>query len=403
MHYINSKKQVKMKKINFKKFFKLNINTLEFNEIFKILKFKYFKKITRNSLLINNKFLINWKKAQDYLEKEFKTKEHNERLITQSNTWMRSVTWLLIGTSGLAIVWICVAKTEEIVATTGRLEPKGKVHEIRIPSGGVAEKILVKSGDKVNTGQILIQLDQESATQQVLSLIDEINEIKSQLNQYDIRLKIDNEILEKYDLLVSDGAVSKLQYLQQMGQVQQVKAQKASIRGNLAQLTSRLTDAKINLKYKSLRSPVNGVVFDLKPTSKGFVAQTSEPVMKIVPYDELEADIEIPSNKIGFVRIGMPAEISIDSFPASDFGVLKGNVLKIGSDALAPNQIELRPEYRFPAVIKLDSQTLKLTNGTQLPLQVGMSLTANIKLRNVTYLQLLLSKFKNKTNSLKEL
>ena len=392
-----------MKKFNFKKFSKLNINTLKLKEILRNFKLKNIYKINKTSFFSNNQFLITWKKAQDYLEREFKTKEHNENLITQSNTWMRSVTWLLIGTSGLAMVWICVAKTEEIVVTTGRLEPKGKVHEIRIPSGGVAEKILVKSGDKVNTGQILIQLDQESATQQVLSLTDEINEVKSQLNQYDIRLKIDNEILEKYDLLVSDGAVSKLQYLQQMGQVQQVKAQKASIRGNLAQLTSRLTDAKINLKYKSLRSPVNGVVFDLKPTSKGFVAQTSEPVMKIVPYDELEADIEIPSNKIGFVRIGMPAEISIDSFPASDFGVLKGNVLAIGSDALAPNQIELRPEYRFPAVIKLDSQTLKLTNGTQLPLQVGMSLTANIKLRNVTYLQLLLSKFKNKTNSLKEL
>ena len=392
-----------MKKFNFKKISKLNINTLKLKEILRNFKLKNIYKINKTSFFSNNQFLITWKKAQDYLEREFKTKEHNENLITQSNTWMRSVTWLLIGTSGLAMVWICVAKTEEIVVTTGRLEPKGKVHEIRIPSGGVAEKILVKSGDKVNTGQILIQLDQESATQQVLSLTDEINEVKSQLNQYDIRLKIDNEILEKYDLLVSDGAVSKLQYLQQMGQVQQVKAQKASIRGNLAQLTSRLTDAKINLKYKSLRSPVNGVVFDLKPTSKGFVAQTSEPVMKIVPYDELEADIEIPSNKIGFVRIGMPAEISIDSFPASDFGVLKGNVLAIGSDALAPNQIELRPEYRFPAVIKLDSQTLKLTNGTQLPLQVGMSLTANIKLRNVTYLQLLLSKFKNKTNSLKEL
>jgi len=34
---------------------------------------------------------------------------------------------------------------------------------------------------------------------------------------------------------------------------------------------------------------------------------------------------------------------------------------------------------------------------------VGMSLTANIKLRKVTYLQLLLSDFKDKTNSLKEI
>ena len=389
-----------MNKYNFKKLLKFKINTLELKDKLKNIYFLSINKITNSS---NANLVIIWKKAQDYLEKKFNRQERNENLIKQSNTWIQSVTWLLIGTSSFAIIWLCFAKTEEIVVASGRLEPKGNVHQIRIPSGGVAEQILVKAGDKVITGQILIQLDPESAKQQVLSLTEQIKEVKSQLNQYDMRLKIDNEILEKYNSLVGEGAISQLQYLQQLGQVEQIKTQKASTRANLAQLTSRLTDAKVNLKYKSLRSPVNGVVFDLKPTSKGFVAQTSEPVLKIVPYDELEADIEIPSNKIGFVRLGMPAEISIDSFPASDFGVLKGNVYTIGSDALAPNQTELRPEYRFPATIKLDSQTLRLKNGRQLPLQVGMSLTANIKLRNVTYLQLLLNQFKNKTDSLKEL
>ncbi len=389
-----------MNKYNFKKLLKFKINTLELKDKLKNIYFLSINKITNSS---NANLVIIWKKAQDYLEKKFNRQERNENLIKQSNTWIQSVTWLLIGTSSFAIIWLCFAKTEEIVVASGRLEPKGNVHQIRIPSGGVAEQILVKAGDKVITGQILIQLDPESAKQQVLSLTEQIKEVKSQLNQYDMRLKIDNEILEKYNSLVGEGAISQLQYLQQLGQVEQIKTQKASTRANLAQLTSRLTDAKVNLKYKSLRSPVNGVVFDLKPTSKGFVAQTSEPVLKIVPYDELEADIEIPSNKIGFVRLGMPAEISIDSFPASDFGVLKGNVYTIGSDALAPNQTELRPEYRFPATIKLDSQTLRLKNGRQLPLQVGMSLTANIKLRNVTYIQLLLNQFKNKTDSLKEL
>ncbi|KGG21886.1 HlyD family secretion protein [Prochlorococcus marinus] len=389
-----------MKKYNLKKLLKFKINTLELKDQLKNIYFLSINKITNSS---NANLVIIWKKAQDYLEKKFNRQERNENLIKQSNTWIQSVTWLLIGTSSFAIIWLCFAKTEEIVVASGRLEPKGNVHQIRIPSGGVAEEILVKAGDKVITGQILIQLDPESAKQQVLSLTEQIKEVKSQLNQYDMRLKIDNEILEKYNSLVGEGAISKLQYLQQLGQVEQIKTQKASTRANLSQLTSRLTDAKVNLKYKSLRSPVNGVVFDLKPTSKGFVAQTSEPVLKIVPYDELEADIEIPSNKIGFVRLGMPAEISIDSFPASDFGVLEGNVYTIGSDALAPNQTELRPEYRFPATIKLDSQTLRLKNGRQLPLQVGMSLTANIKLRNVTYIQLLLNQFKNKTDSLKEL
>jgi HlyD family secretion protein len=126
-------------------------------------------------------------------------------------------------------------------------------------------------------------------------------------------------------------------------------------------------------------------------------------VLKVVPFNTLEADVEIPSNKIGFVRVGQPADISIDSFPASDFGVLEGKVHSVGSDALPPNQQQMRQGYAYPAVIKLDSQQLKIKNGTTLPLQVGMSLTANIKLRSVSYLQLLLNTFQNKTDSLREL
>ena len=141
----------------------------------------------------------------------------------------------------------------------------------------------------------------------------------------------------------------------------------------------------------------------MKPTTEGYVAQSSEPIMKIVPFDDLEADIEIPSNKIGFVKVGMPVEINIDSFPSSDFGVLEGTVKKIGSDALAPSQLDQRNEYKYPATIELEEQIFKLQNGSSLPLQVGMSLSANIKLRKVSYLQLLFSTFDRKTDALKKI
>ena len=99
----------------------------------------------------------------------------------------------------------------------------------------------------------------------------------------------------------------------------------------------------------------------------------------------------------------MNADISIDSFPSSDFGALKGKVIRIGSDALEPDPKVQRQELSFPITIQLDDQRLKLKNGSALPLQVGMSLTANIKLRKVSYLQLLLGAFKNKSESLQSL
>lgn len=379
------------------------------------------------------------RRAQNQLEQKVSSVSHDESVLQQSRFWMRAVTWSLIGTTAFAVGWLAIARTEEIVVAQGKLEPLGDVKEIQIPVGGVARDILIKGGDRVSKGQILIQLDTETSSEQVDSLETQFTKKQQQLklkleeqqSTLDLtreqvattrdNLALEQQILSRFEFLSAQGASSELQYLQQRNKVRELRgrvtkekldgARQQSIlnqeieqlNAQLAQLKAQLTEAKVTLKYQSLRSPVDGVVFDLKPTTPGFVAQSSEPVLKIVPFNKLEADVEIPSNKIGFVRKGMPVDISIDSFPATDFGVLEGTVTSIGSDALPPDQQKQRQEFRFPATIQLDSQQLKLKNGISLPLQVGMSLTANIKLRSVSYLQLLLGQFQSKTDSLRQL
>mgnify|MGYP001388842244 FL=1 len=214
------------------------------------------------------------------------------------------------------------------------------------------------------------------------------------------------------------GAAPEIQYLQQLDQVAELEGEYRStlivrerqlaifnqsiqeLKGQLAGLKSNLTEANVNLRYKDVVSPVDGVIFDLKPTGPGFVAQSSEPVMKIVPFNALQAKINIKSSDIGFIQLNKPVDISIDSFPANDFGVIRGNVIRIGSDVLPPDKEN--QFYRYPSVVRLQSQKLVLKSGKELPLQAGMSLTANIKLRKVSWLQLLLGGFKDKTDSLKE-
>jgi len=390
-------------------------------------------------------------KAQDKIEKSFNKLSFDESLLRQSSFWLKSVTWTLIGTSSFAVIWLGFAKTEEVVIAFGKLEPKGDVKDIQIPIGGVIEEILVESGDNVEKDQILVQLDKEASFEKFKSFKNALEEKELQLekNNSILSLKRDQKqqelllikekirsttekkdmnlvLLNKLENLYNNGGISKFKYVEYKinhdeivselsrlkiekeisagvinQELKKLESQQALIRAEIASLKSELIAAKVTLKYQSLKSPVSGIVFDLKPTTEGYVAQSSEPIMKIVPFDDLEADIEIPSNKIGFVKIGMPVEINIDSFPASDFGVLEGKVKRIGSDALAPSQSEQRTEYKYPATIELEEQTFELQDGSSLPLQVGMSLSANIKLRKVSYLQLLFSKFESKTDALK--
>ena len=395
------------------------------------------------------------RKAQTKLESSFSSGDHNEAVLQQSQVWVKAVTWSLIGTTVFFIGWLGIARTEEVVVATGKLEPVGNVKEIRIPAGAVVEKILVKNGERVSKDQALIRLDQESTAEQLKSLGQGVREKTSQIEQKQTQLELkklerertldlnreqlattrdnlelETQILNRLQGLAREGATPDIQYLQQRNkvaslkgeliklnldgkrqinqinqQVEQLNSELAGLRSERAQLNANLTEVRVTNKNQTLRAPVSGIVFDLKLNNPGYItqAQSSEATLKVVPFNTLEADVEIPSNKIGFVRVGQPADISIDSFPASDFGVLEGIVQSVGSDALPPDQQQMRQGYSFPAVIKLDSQQLKIKNGKPLPLQVGMSLTANIKLRSVSYLQLLLNTFQNKTDSLREL
>ena len=374
--------------------------------------------------------------AQNAIERRVQSSQE-EMVLQQSRFLARTLTWALIGCTGFGLAWLTFAKTDEVVIAPGKLEPIGDVKTIQVPVGGVLQTMLVKDGERVSKGQVLLRLDNEATKDREQSLRKSIAAKEEQLHLKQIELQrylnlndteqsvlsqnlaLEKQILDRLESLRRVGAAAELQYLQQRSKVREVQGDLSKttvdrqrqvaileqavqqLDGELADLQSRLTESRVNIRYQDIRSPVDGVVFDLKPTGPGFVAQGSEPVMKIVPYNNLKAMVEIDSSKIGFVRVGKPVDISIDSFPSSDFGVLHGTVKRIGSDALPPDQ--LKHTYRYPAEIQLGSQQLKLKNGVSLPLQVGMSLTANIKLRQVSYLQLLLGQFRDKAESLKRL
>lgn len=168
----------------------------------------------------------------------------------------------------------------------------------------------------------------------------------------------------------------------------------------IADLENRLQQAKLTLDYQELKAPVDGVVFDLQPSSPGFVANASEPILKIVPSDRLKAKVYITNKDIGFVQTGMPVDVRVDSFNFSEFGDIEGKIESIGSDALPPT--EVRQFYSFPAVVQLNSQTLK-TKGRKLALQSGMSISVNIKVRKRPVISLITDRFSKEADGIKHL
>lgn len=245
-----------------------------------------------------------------------------------------------------------------------------------------------------------------------------------------------DSIAGRYEQLASSGAVSDVQVLEARSRANDLRAELEAerrdsdrLRANLitasssvgvdlrsrietnlkqiAELDGQIRQARLQLAYSQLTAPSDGLVFDLD-VSPGTVvqAQLPQPLLKIVPQEALQARVYLPNTSVGFVRPGQRANISLDAFNSSDFGRIPATVVRVGSDALTPEAqtkalgTQTSGLY-FPAILKLDRQSLDLRRPQ--PLQAGMSLTADIHLRERRFIQVLTGFFEDKKRSLERL
>ncbi|MEC4892903.1 MAG: HlyD family efflux transporter periplasmic adaptor subunit [Oscillatoria sp. PMC 1051.18] len=297
---------------------------------------------------------------------------------------------------------------------------------------------------------------EQAAQLEVEQLRKQLDENRVQLAHAQTQLQTEQDILNDIMPLVQEGGIARLQGTRQQQQVQerqaevarlqeeQLRLQRAIDQGRerlvntkaaadkdvldriaanknriaeidsqltrvvvenekrIAQLDAQISQSEVTLDYQEIKAPVDGVVFDLQ-AGPGYVPSPSktEPLLKIVPNDNLVAEVYITNRDIGFVEKGMITDIRISSFPFSEFGDIKGQLTWIGSDALPPD--ENYRFFRFPATVELNNQSLILDGGKELPLQSGMEVSVNIKVKeDRTVLSLFTELFTNKIESLKQ-
>ena len=183
----------------------------------------------------------------------------------------------------------------------------------------------------------------------------------------------------------------------------------------ISQLDSDIRMAQLQIQYGELKAPADGVVFDLEVNQGSVVGQgtgtnastSTKPLLKIVPLDALQARVYLPNSAVGFVRPGLKADLSVDAFRASDFGYIPARVLRVGSDALTADEQarELGTEAKglyYPAVLRLDRQSIELRS-KKVPLQAGMTVTADLRLRERRFINILTGFFEDQRRNLERL
>lgn len=142
-----------------------------------------------------------------------------------------------------------------------------------------------------------------------------------------------------------------------------------------ASLEQELAKADLQGRLTLLRAPVAGTVQQLAIHTESGVVTPAQPLMMIVPRDQLlEVEAFLENKDIGFIRTGQQAEVKVESFPFTKFGTIAATVSSVSHDAISDEKRGLVYSTR----VQLQRHTVQV-DGAAVALSPGMAVAVEIK------------------------
>lgn len=158
------------------------------------------------------------------------------------------------------------------------------------------------------------------------------------------------------------------------GQKRDLKLEAADVAGQLAELDGSLIGVEDKLNRLNVYAPVSGIIQALLITSINEVVKPGDTILQVVPIDDdLIVEARISPSEIGYVHAGLSAEIKIDSYDSSRFGVIKGMVKQVSPSTYLDEK--MNPYYK--ATINLEKSYVGL-DPNQMKVIPGMTVSADI-------------------------
>ena len=183
-------------------------------------------------------------------------------------------------------------------------------------------------------------------------------------------------------------------------------------------LTDDLARAERRTKLQLLTAPVDGVVQQLAVHTVGGVVTPAQQLAVVVPGDaSLEVEAMISNRDIGFVHPGQEAQIKVDTFNFTRYGLLHGQVVSVSHDSIVrevpqqqvkndqargSNTESSEPagqQYMYAARISLDRTRMQVDDEIA-NLAPGMAVTVEIRTGSravITYLLSPLLRYKHES------
>jgi hemolysin D len=173
-------------------------------------------------------------------------------------------------------------------------------------------------------------------------------------------------------------------------------------------LAQDVIKAEKRTKLQALEAPVDGVVQQLSVHTVSGVVTPAQQLLVVVPLDShLEIEAMVSNRDIGFVHEGQSAEIKIDTFSFTRYGLLHGEVINVSQDAITRDKPQEKngdkgqgsevsssepkgQELSYAARVSLDRTQMQVEDRL-VSLSPGMAVTVEIKTGSRRIISYLLS------------
>ncbi|BBD63564.1 HlyD family secretion protein (plasmid) [Nostoc sp. HK-01] len=230
--------------------------------------------------------------------------------------------------------------------------------------------------------------------QSQLQLTEEQNRYQTTMNQLEsdikqARLRLQEEE-NSYRSLQQAGTLALLRNQQQLKDLQ---TKIAGLDSQIAQTKSQIVSLKLQLQQRIVRSPVDGMIFDLPIDKPGSVVQPGQRIAQIAPENTpLILKAEMPSTQSGFLKEGMPVKIKFDAYPFQDYGVVPGRVNWVSPDSKV-TQSNQGSTQNFELKISLERSYIQSGN-KRILITPGQTATAEVIIRQRHLIDYILDPFK---------
>ena len=172
------------------------------------------------------------------------------------------------------------------------------------------------------------------------------------------------------------------------------QADQNTYRNTYNEMNSNLKQEVKDKDMYIVRSPVDGTVDQFSGVYRGSNIQAGQALAVISPDSTLCLEVYVTPRNIGFMSVGMPVKVQVESFNYNEWGMVSGKVKEISSDFLTDSQ----GNSFYKVKCEMERDYLQLKNGRVGKLKKGMTVSAHFMVARRSLFDLLYQKMDSWVN-----